>query len=331
VFVALGVGPPLLRVGGVGLTFCLIAAVALVFGYWFIRNFLPRFLLGTPDAFLLENTLVPGSEVLGEFVTTTRKTVEINAITVVLRGTEVCISGSGSNKTTHRNVVFENSQTLQSQATLEAGKESRCSFAFRLPEDAAYSVSLKENSLVWAADVEVDIPRWPDWSRNLPIFVVPSDGQGGRTGGERLESDVVSSAKQSGPNAVNTAGVVGGDANASGELTFAETVAQLWAVRNDREQVEMVVDAVTGISFNIDAQVERRLLYAGDEDPHVYKDGYAVWARYPDPRLPMVLYVPHDLGDEFEQLDKGIWTGRGELVGWDGLHGRLQIKLDSRR
>ena len=112
-------------------------------------------------------------------------------------------------------------------------------------------------------------------------------------------------------------------------VTFVETVTQIWAVRDDRDQLEMVVDAVTGLSFTIEAQVERRLLYAGDEDPHVYKDGYAVWARYPDPRLPLVLYVPHDLGDEFEQLGRGIWTGSGVVVGWDNLHGRLQIKLDS--
>jgi hypothetical protein len=112
-------------------------------------------------------------------------------------------------------------------------------------------------------------------------------------------------------------------------VMFVETVAQIWAVRDDRDQLEMVVDAVTGLSFTIEAQVERRLLYAGDEDPHVDKDGYAVWARYPDPRLPLVLYVPHDLGDEFEQLGRGAWTGSGVVVGWDSLHGRLQIKLDS--
>ena len=330
VLVAIFVGPQMLRAGWVGATFFLLV-VAVVFGYWFIRKFLPRYLLGTPYAYLDENTLAPGGELVGEFATTTRKTVALNAITVILRGTEVCISGSGSNKTTHRNVIFENSQTLQSQATLQAGNESRCSFVFRLPEDAAYSISLNENSLIWTVDVEVDIPRWPDWSKSLPIFVVPSDGQAARSGGERLEADVVSSANQSGQDAQNTAGFVGGDVSvkSAGQLTFAETVAQLWAVRGDREQVEMVVEAVKGISFNIEADVERRLLYAGDEDPHVFKDGYAVWARYPDPRLPMVLYVPHVLGDEFEQLGKRIWKGKGAVVGWDSLHSRLQIKLEA--
>ena len=74
--------------------------------------------------------------------------------------------------------------------------------------------------------------------------------------------------------------------------------------------------------------VERRLLYAGDDDPHLYKDGYAIWAHYPDPALPMVIYVPHELADEFEQIGRDAWSGRGTIVGWDRRHGRLQVKLE---
>lgn len=328
---AFSLGPLLLRADWFDIAvFGSLIAVP-VFGYWLIRKFLPRFLLGKPDAYLQENTLTPGQEVTGEFVTTTRKTVKVNAINVVLRATEVCVSGSGSNQRTHRKVVFENSQTLQSQITLQAGNESRCPFAFCLPEDAAYSVSLHQNSLIWTVDVEVDIPRWPDWSKNLPIYVVPAASQGSKTGNDPMRSDLVSSERQNERDSRATADSMGErvSANAAGELTFAETVAQLWSVREDREKVEMVVEAVTGISFKIEATVERRLLYAGDEDPHVFKDGYAVWARYPEPRLPMVLYVPHSLGDEFEQLGAGIWKGNGAIVGWDSLHGRLQIRLEA--
>ena len=42
----------------------------------------------------------------------------------------------------------------------------------------------------------------------------------------------------------------------------------------------------------------------------------------------MVLYVPHELADEFEQLGRDAWRGRGTIVGWDSLHGRLQVKLE---
>ena len=328
VIVSVLVGVQFLAMGGIGVVVLLVLA-ALAFSYWFVRKFLPKHLLGTPHAFVEEDTLPPGSEVVGEFVTTTRKTVSLNAITVVLKGTEVCISGSGSNRRTHKNVIFETTQTLQANGTLQAGNETRCPFSFRLPKDAAFSISLKENSLIWSVDVEVDIPRWPDWSKNLPICIVPSSEQDLGTGKEQPGSRTMGSEGQ-GRRGEHDSSVSGAASlNDAGELTFGETINQLWAVRSHRDQVEMVVDAVTGISFNIEAQIERRLLYAGDEDPNVYEDGYAVWARYPDPRLPLVLYVPHDLGDEFEQLGKDIWKGRGVVVGWDSLHGRLQIKLDS--
>ncbi len=94
------------------------------------------------------------------------------------------------------------------------------------------------------------------------------------------------------------------------------------------EQVETLVEAVSGLTFQIEAFVERRLLYSGEEDPHLYEDGYAVWAHHTEPPLPMVFYVPHELADEFEQVGRDRWSGRGTIVGWDHQHRRLQVKLE---
>lgn len=322
--------PQLLFTGWVG------AAVLIVLGsvaavYWLKQKFLPRYLLGTPNLHVQEDTLGPGSELVGEFIVRTRKTVVPNAITIALRGTEVCVSGSGSNKRTHKNVIFEQLQQLQSNTPLQAGSESRCPFSFQLPEDAALSVDVNENSLIWSIEVEVDIPRWPDWSKSKPIFIVPADEKRLDAASDQSVAGVTTSSVQFGTEKSKADDSAKEDSSPAmaGGVTFVETVAQIWAVRGDRGPLEMVVDAVTGLSFIVEAQVERRLLYAGDEGPHVYRDGYAVWAFYPEPKLPLVLYVPHDLGDEFEQLGRGIWTGKGVIVGWDSLHGRLQIKLDS--
>jgi hypothetical protein len=111
-------------------------------------------------------------------------------------------------------------------------------------------------------------------------------------------------------------------------ITFSETASHLWTLRDQRDQVEMLVEAVKGLTFDLEAIVERRLLYGGDDDPHVYEDGYAVWAHFTDPPLPLVLYVPHQLADEFEQLGRDLWRGRGTVVGWDHRHRRLQVKLE---
>ncbi|MFG0262842.1 MAG: hypothetical protein ACF788_10675, partial [Novipirellula sp. JB048] len=106
-----------------------------------------------------------------------------------------------------------------------------------------------------------------------------------------------------------------------------ETANYLWSQRENPEQLETLVDAVTGLSFRFEAFVERRLLYAGAEDPHLFEGGYAVWAHYGEPPLPLVLYVPRELGDEFEQLGRDRWSGQGTVVGWDRRQRRLQIKL----
>ena len=159
--------------------------------------------------------------------------------------------------------------------------ESRCPY-FQLPEDAACSVSLDDNSLIWTVDLRVDIPRWPDWTKSIPLFIVPADF---RNGGVQLASGSgsMSSVHHEGSTTDDETVVNQGESETAelGELTFAETVDQLWAVRSDRDRVEMVVEAVIGISFEITAKIERRLLYAGDQDPHVYADD-TVWV-YPNP------------------------------------------------
>ena len=311
--------------------FLVVLVLVAVIAFAFFRKFLPKYMLGNPEAFIQEDTLASGDEVVGEFVTKTKKNVSINSVTAVLTCIERCVSGSGSHKTTHTHTVFEKSLELQSKTIFKVGQEHRLPFVFSLPDDAPCSVKLHQNSLVWSVELRVDIPRWPDWVKRHDLLVGPSVDQ---TAESKLSAGQQShvSADRNNQNVVDRdSPSTSSGSSTAGELTFAETVSQLWAVRQDQDQVEMVVEAVSGISFDVEAEVERRLLYGGDEDPHVYKDGYAVWARYPDPRLPLVLYVPHDLGDEFEQLGRNKWRGKGAIVGWDSLHGRLQIRLDSSR
>ncbi len=91
-----------------------------------------------------------------------------------LEAREEVVSGSGSNKTTHRNVFLEKEQTLQAATVLQAGTEHRFPLDVTLPNDAPYSVDLSDNDLIWQAKVRVDIPKWPDWTKDLKIVVAPS-------------------------------------------------------------------------------------------------------------------------------------------------------------
>ena len=77
-----------------------------------------------------------------------------------------------------------------------------------------------------------------------------------------------------------------------------------------RSVIELAVTHRIPTSAN-SLRPSRQEFHGGEDDPHVYKDGYTVWARFTDPELPMVLYVPHDLADEFEPVGRGRWSGRG--------------------
>ncbi len=273
---------------------------------------LPKYLLGKVEFALSPTTCKPGDFVTGELVLRPRKNVNVNSITMNFGAREECVSGSGSNQKTHKKAFSEQLVTLQPASTLPSRSELRFPISLQIPTDAPFTIAIPQNQLIWSAKLLIDIPRWPDWSKEIPIQVLPSGSPQGSVAPpiRSLRSLSERSATKS-----------------EDGITFSETAEHLWSMRDDRRKLETLVGAVTGLTFRIEAFVERRLLYAGEDDPHVFKDGYAVWAHYGEPPLPLVLYVPHALADEFEQVGRDRWIGEGTIVGWDHRHNRLQIKL----
>lgn len=299
----------LLVAGPFALVFLFLPIVG--FLIWLFRVFLPRWALGEVECQLAEENVAPGDTVQGELIIRPRKNVSINGVSLKFEAREQVVSGSGSNQTTYNNVFFEKKFDVQDATTLKRDQEHRFPLSVQIPDDAPYSIELNHNKLIWSTTLRVDIPRWPDWVKVLSLYVLPTL--------EQLQSAPVSD----GQPAEATA-----EPSSQGGITFAETANHLWSVRGNRDQVETLVEAVSGLTFDIEVVTERRLLYSGDDDPHVYKNGYAVWAHFTDPELPMVLYVPHELADEFEHMGDAVCRGRGTVVGWDSLHERLQVKLE---
>lgn len=324
-----GFGLTLSAFGGFALLLLIIPLLGGV--WWFFRKFLPKYLLGDVRVDFTASPVSPGETASGQLVIRPRKNVSINEIDLHLHARERCVSGSGSNRTTHRHTFVDTHESVHAATTLTAGKEHRFPINVSIPADAAYSLDLSDNEVIWSTTLRVDIPRWPDWVEEVPLLVLPSGDHAGSNETNASPGDVVSAVFTS-RQSLDAIGSDGTEANAmvgADQITFSETAHHVWSVREDRSQVEGLAEAITGLSFDLEAEIERRLLYAGEDDPHVFKDGYAVWARYPDPPLPLVLYVPHELAEEFEQIGRDVWRGRGTIVGWDALHGRLQIKLDS--
>ena len=293
-------------------------------GYWFIRKWMPKYLLGEVTCHLTEPHLAAGDHLKSELVITPRRSVSINGITLKVTAREQVVSGSGSNKTTHRHEFFDQEQNLTDATTLKPEETVRIPIDFPLPQDAPPSLDLPSNQLIWEATLRIDIPRWPDWVKNLRFTVVPSRQSAVE---QPQPSTVQQAAQQSHSRPASSAGT--GSAGTGAGITWNETVEHLWQARGDRQQREMLIEAVTGMTFPVTAIIERRLLYGGDHDPNIYPDGHSVWARVPDPEFPLVLFVPHDMGDEFEQLGRQTWNGRATVVGWDDDHQRLQLAMET--
>ena len=290
--------------------------VPMAVGIFIVTRFLlPAWALGDVVCEFETERVAPGQQVRGELTIQPKKNVSINQIILVLSAQERCVSGSGTNRTTHRHNVLDQSFTIAEATSLRPNEKRRFPLTIEIPVNAPYSLSLDDNDLVWSANVRIDIPRWPDWRRTFPLSVIPS--------AESVDARTIGAMD---PEPVRTTAV--SPEPEGGEITFAETVGHLWAVRQDREQTKRLVDAVTGLTFDLQASIERRLLYSGDDDPHLFKGGHAIWAHFPDPELPMVLYIPRDLADEFEQIGREVWAGRGTVVGWDHRHGRLQVRIE---
>ena len=305
-----GFGAVLAELGVFAILFLILPLAGI--GYWLVRFALPNFLLGSVHHEFASESVSPGQQASGELKIRPRKNVSVDGITLSFQAREQCVSGSGSNRTTHKHIFFDDLEKLSGPGSFVAGQEYRFPFMVHLPEDAPYSMNLDDNVLIWSATLRVAIRGWPDWVKELPIRVVPS--------GAKVEPGNAGPTSQGYRNSTH-------DDSPGAEITFGETATHLWAARGQRRHLNTIVEAVTGLTFDLEVQVERRLLYRGDDDSHVYKDGYAVWAHYQDPELPMVLYAPHELADEFEQPSRDLWRGQGTIIGWDHDHDRLQVKL----
>ncbi len=117
--------------------------------------------------------VAPGGSVLLGLSFTPRKSSTLNGITANLVATERCVSGSGTNKTTHTHKVHQRTVTLAGQGQFTAGKPIQLDAVVPIPKTNAFSFSASDNELTWSLEVRIDIPMWPDWVDKRVLTVRP--------------------------------------------------------------------------------------------------------------------------------------------------------------
>jgi hypothetical protein len=125
----------------------------------------------------------PGEDVGVEVVVRPPKPVQLNRAVVELTAREICVSGSGSNRRTHRLTVYSGGTSLAGAMVLEGGVAKLLNGSLRIPDDAPPSFKGSANKLLWEAEVRLDIPSWPDWVKKIPLVVWPGEDRLG-AGGE---------------------------------------------------------------------------------------------------------------------------------------------------
>lgn len=318
----LGPNPLVLVIAPVGI-------MLVILGLLLTFKWLPKMYVGQVTYELQPQRLSPGESLVGSFSIRPNRTIKPEYIRLRITATETCVSGSGSNAKTHRHELFQRDIVLATNPELKGEKTVRYEIQTRLPPVAAYSIKLTSNELQWLTELRVGIPGLVDWKdRRVLTVVPPSDPRSVAKLGNALEAARFGDS----PNAISTGPDYDSDAIsdvAVGEnaITFDETVGHIWSVRDQPDQVEMLVDAVIGLPMNVSARIERRFLGGDSDDPEISAGEDLVWAECVSPPLPLSLYVPHASGDDFGQFDTGVWSGQGEIVGWNRRDGRLQVRV----
>ncbi|RDH84022.1 MAG: hypothetical protein DIZ80_07765 [endosymbiont of Galathealinum brachiosum] len=140
--------------------------------YKMIQSSLAERKLGEVTCTVDKEDYFPGDYFNATIKFTPRDKINIHTITAKLSGEEISVSGSGTNKTTHRHRFFEETMELLQKGELSKNFPVNRKCQFMIPENAPASFEASDNDIKWSVIFEVDIPRWPDWYNDISIRVL---------------------------------------------------------------------------------------------------------------------------------------------------------------
>lgn len=102
------------------------------------------------------------------------RTLQLNRATARLRAQEIVVRGSGTNKTTYRHDLVDETVEIGLGRPLRAGMPYEVEGTVRVPDDAPASFSASSNTLKWTVEVAMDVAACPDWSGSEVLVVAPT-------------------------------------------------------------------------------------------------------------------------------------------------------------
>jgi hypothetical protein len=126
------------------------------------------------SAYLTSVVVGPGENAEVEVKVAPPKRVSMNRASMEMEAREICVSGSGSSRRTHRHTLYRKTAPLSGAVDLEGGEVRVFKGSIPLPDKAPLSFRGGANRLVWEVKVKLDIPGWPDWVKKIPLVVWPT-------------------------------------------------------------------------------------------------------------------------------------------------------------
>ena len=120
--------------------------------------------------------VTPNSSVSCKIGFSPLKPIEVNGVTAKLTATEVVISGSGTDKTTHRKKLFEEITNLSDHQLFQSYQPAEIIGEICIPDTMAYSfLAGSDNKLRWELAFHMDVKSCPDWKYTANLKLVPHE------------------------------------------------------------------------------------------------------------------------------------------------------------
>jgi hypothetical protein len=293
----------------------LVAIISLV--YWLFKVVIPGRITGKVQFATEPAVVLAGESISGFCEFTPKSTSPIQGITWTVTCTEKCVSGSGTKQKTHTHPLVSQVYELAPAGTLKSGERQRFEFKFPVPTTAHPTLKLTHNEILWSSEFRIDIPKWPDWVKEIPFVVKPTKQL------QPLQDPVSPIPSPTSFTSTNN------DTPASDEDRWlTQVLQQVLQSDGDTKRLEDVLDAIENQTFQVtlDLREESDELtpsLSGQAD--LEEDGAWLHAMDVQRNIKVALYVSG--ADELETLEwRKNWKGEVAIVGLDSLSQRVLMK-----
>ena len=282
----------------------------------------------------------PGEQWPVELSFTPKKTFPVNGITVKIAAQESATSGSGTNSTTHRHTLYEETHTLHPGGALMAGEEFCERFVIDFPDTAAWSIAESDNKIAWSAQIRIDIPRFPDWSKKAELQVVPVEflddvAPSGIEQHQRASDHTLVQPTDMGtgpapesenqwsdsPESADSDAAVTGE-NMAPLLAIVDEIEQAGRFGNERSEI---VTAAAGHTYDVAVRIDRvSTTFGFSGDDAAFENGRTVIGTIAGTDQKVQLFAVEASNDQLDYLARGgSWQTLATVASWDSLYDRL--------